>query len=288
VIPKLDIIVPSTVEEILTHLDSEKENLRIIAGGTDVVPGFHIESPRFKGFTKLLDINKVVSLQSISETNESIHIGACSTFTQIVNNDLISEKLPVLKKAAHGIGSKQIRNKATIAGNFVNNAPCADSVPALLVYDAKLKIESLHSSRIVNLNDFLEGPYKTNLLNNEIVTQIIIPKSSIELKGDFYKLGRRRAVAVSRITLGLLYHITEGIFTEIRIASGAVTPIGQRFKEIEQFARNQKVTYELLKDISIKAGEKVLELTGLRWSSPHKLPVLQKSLYNLLVKNCLD
>ncbi len=286
-IPRLEIHVPEKMDEVLEILDSSKANCRIIGGGTDIVPGFHIESPRFAGFNKLVDINRIEELHEIRENDENIIIGAGATFSQIISDSIIAHKVPLLQKAAHGIGSKQIRNKATIAGNFVNNAPCADSVPALLVYDASLRIQCADSARVIKLEEFLEGPYETNLQPNEIVTQILIPNNSIGLAGDFYKLGRRRAVAVSRITLGLLYKIADNKFDEIRIASGAVTPIGQRFYEIENFAKGNEVSDELLRTIAIKAGKKVLDLTGLRWSTPHKLPVLQKALYNLLVKNCL-
>jgi carbon-monoxide dehydrogenase medium subunit/xanthine dehydrogenase FAD-binding subunit len=230
----------------------------------------------------LIDINKIDELHSIQMSENEIMIGAATTFSEIQENLLIEKYLPLLKKAVSTIGSLQIRNKATIAGNFVNNAPCADSVPALLVYDARIELQSLNKKRELLLEDFLMEPYKTQLDSNEIVTKIIIPIPKENYKSDFYKLGRRRAVAISRITLAVLCNVKNNTFNDIKIASGAVTPIGKRFKEIENFAKGKKITNELLIQLSQKLGEEILQATGLRWSTAYKLPVVQQTFYQLL------
>jgi carbon-monoxide dehydrogenase medium subunit/xanthine dehydrogenase FAD-binding subunit len=200
----------------------------------------------------------------------------------MLRSEIVQKKLPLLWKAASTIGSVQIRNRATIAGNFVNNAPCADSVPVLLIYNASLEIESLNSKREISLNDFLSAPYKTNINKNEIVTRINIHVLSEKLVGEFYKLGRRRAVAISRITLAILMSVNENRIDEIRIASGAATPIGTRFFELEKFAKSKNIDDIFMKELSRKVGEQVLNVTGMRWSSEYKLPVVQQVFYQLL------
>ncbi|MBU1098223.1 MAG: FAD binding domain-containing protein [Bacteroidetes bacterium] len=279
---------PSSVEEVLQILSNHITKNKIIAGGTDIIPGFHINSPRFTGFDVLVDINGIKEISQIIELDSYFSIGSSVTFSHLQASSLVREKLPVLYEAASGIGNKQIRNRATIAGNFINNAPCADSVPALLVYDAQVVVKSIENESIVSLQDFLEFPYKTILKNDEIITEIRIPKKNAHLIGSFYKLGRRRAVAISRISLAVLGSVENGIFTDFRLASGAITPIGMRFKEIESFILGKGIDRDLLKEVAVKTGSKILEITGLRWSTPHKLPVLQKTLYQLLVNNFLE
>ncbi|MBN1302275.1 MAG: FAD binding domain-containing protein [Melioribacteraceae bacterium] len=284
---KRDIELFSTwkLDEALELL--EDGNSHVIAGGTDIIPGIHINSNRFRDFNKLVDISRIKELKRISEEKDKIIIGAATTFSEIESDEILQRHLPLLVKAVSKIGSRQIRNRATIGGNFINNAPCADSVPPLLVYNAGIKINSIHHERMINLEDFLISPYRTSLTNEEIVTEIVIHKPRESLNDVFYKLGRRRGVAISRITLAILFEIKNNKFTDFKIASGAVTPIGKRFYEIENYADGKKIDRDLLIDISIRCGKAVLESTGLRWSSEYKLPVLQRLIYSLLEDNCL-
>lgn len=281
---KFNYVAPLSLKSALKILSDKKTNAKVLAGGTDIIPGFHIESRRFIDTELLIDIKKIKGLNEIKEKKNFVEIGASVTFSQISENEIIKKYFPLLAKAAESVGSVQIRNRATVVGNFVNNAPCADSVPPLLVYNAKIEIQSLNKKREISLQKFLIKPYTTALKKNEIVTKIIIPKPDPELKGDFYKLGRRRAVAISRISLAVLMKKKNGLIDEIRIASGAVTPIGIRLYELEKLAKGKEANSETFKELSIMLGEKVLEITGLRWSSEYKLPVLQQTFYQLLVK----
>jgi len=282
-IQKFNYVAPKSLNSALKIL-SENKNAKVLAGGTDIIPGFHIESRRFIDTELLVDIKKIQNLHAIKERKDFVEIGACVTFAELAENELIRKYFPLLAKAAETVGSVQIRNRATIVGNFVNNAPCADSVPPLLVYDAKIQIQSLKKTREISLQKFLIKPYATALKKGEVVTKIILPKPDENFVGDFYKLGRRRAVAISRISLAVLMRKKDGLIDEIRIASGAVTPIGTRLYELEKFAKNQIANSDTFKELAIMLGEKVLEITGLRWSSEYKLPVLQQVFYQLLEK----
>lgn len=255
---------------------------RIIAGGTDIIPGFHQGSRRFENIELLVDLNALPEMKTITQETGQFTIGGGVTFSQIINNGLMKDKYPLLVKAALGIGSLQIRNKATITGNFVNNAPCADSVPPLLVYDARLLIRSKVDQREISLEEFLIKPYGTQLKEDEIVTKIILPAPDEGWRGDFYKLGRRRAVSISRITLALLLKTDGEMIREMRMASGAITPIGKRFRNIEKRAEGAKIGSDLFKELSTTLGEEILEVTGLRWSSAYKVPVVQQLFYQLL------
>ena len=206
-IPAIDYIRPKNLNELLSLLNKFNSDAKILAGGTDIIPGFQQGASRFKKIKLLLDINQISELKVIEKKNGHITIGEAVTFSEIIKNSLIKENFPLLRKAASGIGSVQIRNRATMVGNFVNNAPCADSVPALLVYNAFVKIKSLQQQREITLKDFLKRPYQTQLNPDEVVTEIKLPIVSNSYRGDFYKLSRRRGVAISRITLALLMNI---------------------------------------------------------------------------------
>jgi CO/xanthine dehydrogenase FAD-binding subunit len=285
-IPELKYYRPKTVEEALNLLEDSNGEVKLIAGGTDIIPGFQQASKRFVGIKTLIDTKSIKDLSRIESEKEFVTIGTACTFSQIQNNQQVEKFFPLLTKAASTVGSLQIRNLATVTGNFVNNAPCADSVAPLLVYNAKIEIQSKTGVKETALEDFLITPYKIQLQSGEIVTKIIIPKPSPKAKGEFYKLGRRRGVAISRITLAVLAEIKNKVIKDIRIASGAVTPIGKRFRELEKAVTNKTVSDELLKEMSIEMGNQILNDTGLRWSTAYKLPVVQQKLYHLLIEIC--
>jgi CO/xanthine dehydrogenase FAD-binding subunit len=281
-IPDFDFIRPENIADALGCLAENNDHAKIIAGGTDIMPGFQQGAARFQHIKKLIDVSCIGELKIIKEQDQNIIIGAGVTFSELACHLLIKEKLPILAKAASSVGSVQIRNRATIAGNFINNAPCADSVPPLLVYNARVKAFSLKMEREFSLEQLLAKAYQTNLMADELVTQLILPIPSREYQGDFYKLGRRRGVAISRITLALLLNVEDSVINDIRIASGAVTPIGMRFSELEQFCNGKQFNNQLFKILAQKLGEQIVEITGLRWSSAYKLPVVQQMFFQLI------
>ena len=282
-IPELEYKKPKTLNAALKFLN-QNAKAKVLAGGTDIIPGFHIESKRFIDIKTLVDIKEIPELRKIVEKKDSIEVGAAVTFAEICEHPVIRKYVPLLADAASMLGSLQIRNRATIAGNFVNNAPCADSVPPLLVYDAKIQIQSEKRISEISLQKFLLQPYKTALKKGEIVTKIIIPKPPEDFRGLFYKLGRRRAVAISRISLALLISLENGLIKELKIGSGAVTPIGMRLYDVEKYAKGKIASRETFRELAIMLGQKVLVITGLRWSSVYKLPVIQNLFYQLLSK----
>lgn len=284
-IPQFKYYRPKSINELKSILGDLQDNSRILAGGTDIVPGFIQESSRFTSITNLIDINCIADLKAIKNVDGQVSIASAITFAEIMKNELIQTHFPLLTKAASTVGSIQIRNRATVVGNFVNNAPCADSVPPLLVYDASIKIISPNGERNIPLNEFLLSPYETQLKKNECVTEIIIPAPKENFIGDFYKLGRRSAVSISRISLAFLMHEENKFIKVFKIASGAITPIGKRFYEIENAFVGKEISSETFMEIASTLGKKVLESAGLRWSTAYKLPVVQQMLYQLLEKN---
>ncbi len=282
-IPELNYFSPSTIEDAVTLLSTQPHG-RILAGGTDIISGMRIESSRFRNISSLIDINSIEEIRQIAETADTVTIGANTAFSNITESAVCQKYYPALVEASSQVGSTQIRNRATIGGNFVNNAPCADSVPALLVYDATITIASVEGTHELPLADFLMRPYQTQLKPNELVTKVTLKKFPESYRSSFYKLGRRRAVVISRMTICLLGEEKNGIITDVRIATGAATPIGKRVPEVEAFLKNKTVDDDLFREAGVMLGKHILNATGLRWSTPYKLPVAQNLCYQGLSK----
>jgi carbon-monoxide dehydrogenase medium subunit/xanthine dehydrogenase FAD-binding subunit len=282
-IPELNYYCPATVGEAVALLQAH-ENTRILAGGTDVIGGIRLESSRFKNVAGLVDINGIAELREITETADTVTIGAAVTFAEITQSKICRKYYPALVSASSQVGSPQIRNRATVAGNFVNNAPCADSVPSLLVYDAVITIVSASGTKEMPLSDFLLKPYRTQITSDALVTKVTLKKFPESYQSSFYKLGRRRAVVISRMTICLLGESKDGIITDARVATGAATPIGKRVPEIEAFLKGKPVADDTFREAGVMLGTHILNATGLRWSTPYKLPVAQNLCYQELSK----
>jgi len=204
---------------------------KIVAGGTDVYPSAKQgESPAY-----FLDVTRVAELSGIRLEGGAIRIGATTTWTDIVKAEL-PPAFDALKQAALEIGSTQIQNAGTIAGNICNASPAADAVPPLLALDAQVELASAASgTRVVALKDFILGVRKTDLAADELVTAINIPPLSDSANSAFEKLGSRRYLVISismvaaTITCG-----ADGLITDARVSVGSCSPVAQRLTDLER------------------------------------------------------
>jgi xanthine dehydrogenase FAD-binding subunit len=239
-----------------------------IAGGTDVVPQLRVSRP-----TRLLDVGSL-GLDHIKDNDEYIEIGAACTHTMISENELVHRFAPLLGIASGMVGSCQIRNRGTVGGNIVNASPCADTVPALLIYDTEVVMESQAGQRTMKLADFTTKPYTTDRKPNELLLAIKCKKIT-DLTGHSYlKLGRRQAVNISRMTVASSLAIENDIIKDARITGGSVFPVTSRMTGLESMLINQKITPKLIDDAGKFAAELMIKFSGNRWSTPYKQPVL--------------
>lgn len=218
---------PRTLDEALSLLGEAPWT--ILAGGTDFYPALGNRPPT----GNVLDINGLNELAGISETATHLVIGARTTWTDIIRHAL-PPSLDALKQAAREIGSVQIQNVASVAGNLCNASPAADGVPALMVLDAEVELRSLGGTRILPLGAFILGNRKTALKPGEIVTAIRIPLMSLAGGSSFRKLGARRylvisiAMAAARVVVG-----KEGRIETAAVSVGACSAVAQRLPALE-------------------------------------------------------
>ena len=218
---------PANLDEALALLGEAP--WRILAGGTDFYPAL-ASRPLTEN---VLDINALAALRGISETASHIVIRARTTWT-----DIIRQPLPpcfeALKQAAREVGSVQIQNMASIAGNLCNASPAADGVPALMILDAQVELRSAQAARHLPLDQFILGNRRTALQPGEMVTAVRIPKTATDGASNFQKLGARRylvisiAMAAARITID-----KEGVVEAAAVAVGSCSAVAQRLAGLE-------------------------------------------------------
>ena len=264
---------PNDLHELRQMLSHFGGHMHLLAGGTDLM--VEMRQEYFKPKEHILDISRIPELCSIYEQGEELVIGAAVTHSKIVRHPLVQQYAPLLSSACGQVGSLQIRNRGTIGGNICNASPCADTVPPLVALEARLHIHSAKGKRTVPIADFFHKPYQPKINPDEVLSEIRFQKLTSEHKSAFYKLGRRNAVAISRINMAVVLVLTdENIITEVRLAPGSVFPGWQRVQEAETFLSGKKASEQVFLQAGEMAARKMIEVSGRRWSTPYKEPVV--------------
>lgn len=218
---------PRSIEEAL-HLMAERP-WRVLAGGTDFYPSQGTRPVR----DDVLDIGALDGLRGLSRTDGYLVIGARTTWSDIARADL-HPALDALRLAAREVGSVQIQNAGTVAGNLCNASPAADGVPPLLAVDAEVELSSLRGVRHLRLADFLQGNRKTARGADELVTAIRIPDEALKGRSHFAKLGARRYLVISIAMVAVRLTFDDaGRIAQAAIAVGACSAVAQRLGNLE-------------------------------------------------------
>jgi carbon-monoxide dehydrogenase medium subunit len=238
-LPRFEYLAPKTIDEALLLLSQYKGETKVIAGGTDVLPKLkrrEIKAPEY-----IIDLKGIPDLNYIEYDEASgLTLGALVTIHDVETSSIIRERFNVLFQAAQSMASPQVRNRGTVAGNICNAVPSADTAPALLTLEAKLKLISRKSERIVNIEDFFTGPSETVLADAEILQEIQVPNLRPYSKGVYLKLTPRSAMDLAIVGVAVLVIPDDGVCKDIRIALGAVAPTPFRAKRAESILRGQK------------------------------------------------
>jgi CO/xanthine dehydrogenase FAD-binding subunit len=240
---------PTTLEAALELL--AEGPWQILAGGTDFYPALGNRPPH----ENILDINSLGEIRGITETPAHIVIGARTSWTELIRHDLPAA-FDGLKLAAREVGSVQIQNMATIAGNLCNASPAADGVPPLLTLQAEVEIRSLASSRFVPLDRFILGNRHTALQQGEMVTVIRIPRLSTAGTSGFVKLGARRYLVISIAMAAARLVVANGMIEQAFVAVGSCSTVATRLAGVEAALRGTAVA-----DVAVViAGAEIGEL----------------------------
>jgi CO/xanthine dehydrogenase FAD-binding subunit len=179
------VLQPETLEEAL-RARREVPDCVAVGGGTEVMP----ERTQGRRPGPLLDLSRIAELQAVSD-GASLRLGAGVTCTRLIEE--LSDRVPVLGAAARTVGSRQIRNRATLGGAVALADPSADLLAALLALDAEVEASSLNGTRHVALASFITGSFTCDLRPGELVTAVSI--SPVAGSAAYAKVGARNAMA---------------------------------------------------------------------------------------------
>lgn len=233
---RLEVINPKTLNEVVQILSDRK--IKLLAGATDVMPALKKGIEPASAFLNLSNLKNELSY--IIKKNNMLTIGALTTFSEIYNSSIIKKYFPLLSSVSKQIGAAQIQNRATIGGNIANASPAGDSMPVLLVYNAKLILISKKCERKISLNKFYRAYKDLELRHDEIIREIQIPIVNYsDWKSFFRKVGSRQAQTISKISFAGLARILHNRILECRIAMGSIAPIPLRLNALEEYLINK-------------------------------------------------
>lgn len=218
---------PETLEDALGYLAEAPAT--VLAGGTDVFPA--LGDRPVPG--RVLDVTAVSALKGIARDGDHWRIGAGLTWTELIRADLPA-MFDGLKIAGRQVGSVQIQNTATIAGNICNASPAADGMPVLLTLNASIELASATGRREVALADFVTGVRQTDLRAGEVVTAVLVPDVAGDVRTGFEKLGSRAYLVISIVSLAGFVRLDGDRVAEARLAAGAASSVPMRLTALER------------------------------------------------------
>jgi len=219
---------PKTLDAAL-HALARNEG-QILSGGTDFFPALG-DRP---AHDRVIDISGLTEIKGIAIEADHIRIGGLTTWSQLVATPL-PRCFDGLKSAAREIGGIQIQNRGTVAGNLCNASPAADGVPPLLALDAEIELVSAVGTRRVPLGDFIVGNRKTVRRPDEILANVIVPRTVDDAASAFLKLGARRYLVISIVMVAAVVKTDNaGRVTDARIAVGSCSAVARRLTLLER------------------------------------------------------
>ena len=243
---------PTSVEEAISFYGQHSETSKFVAGGTDVIVKLKEGwmEPDF-----LISLKKIKELGELhkNEATKELSIGALVTHAILEKSLMIQNEYPIIYDAVSNIGSLQVRNVGTIGGNLMNAVPSADGAVPMIALDGVALLHGPEGERSIEVKDLFVKPYETVLKPGEILKKITIPPQEINTGSAYIKFGRRAAMELPLIGIGVLLTLDadQKTCTKARIVLGVAAPTPIRAFEAEKTLVGQKINEEIL----VKAGQ---------------------------------
>lgn len=263
---------PNTIEAALDLLADDPTRIPL-AGGTDLLLDLHRGGPGPD--VEVIDLTTIDGFEAISDGGDALVLGGGVRHGQVVADRRFLEHATPLAQACLEIGSPQLRNRATLAGNLVTASPANDSISALMVLDASVELARWNGSEIerrtVPVQRFFTGFRSTVRAADELVVSISVPKLAAGERGVWVKLGNRKAQAISVIHAGFVVGLDdEQRVTHARIAVGSVAPTVAPAQDLARRLVGRHLDEETIVEIARAAGNRFDPIDDIRATAAYR------------------
>jgi carbon-monoxide dehydrogenase medium subunit len=267
-IPALELHAAASFENATALLSKYSPDVRILAGGTDVLVDLKNGG---NGVRHLVDLSRIEVMSGISQESDVLRIGALTTISEIADSPLISGTYAVLRDAASQMATLQIRNTATIGGNIAGANPCADLPPVLMVLDATASVISADGQRDVPLRELITGPRETTLAQDELLTAVLLPRPPARFGAAYARFGLRNgnAIAVASVAASLILN-DDGTVHNVHIVLGAVAPRPTLVETANLWLEGRELNGDALDETARAAMEAAQPISDLRGSAEYR------------------
>lgn len=254
---------PESIHETTRTLQKYGREARIIAGGTDLL----VNKP--EDAQVLVDI-KALGISYVRESAGGVCIGATTIFKEIHDSPLLQQQpYKVVSDAAWQLGHYNLRNIATVGGNICNAVPSADAPTALIALDTKAIISGTMGEREVPLSEFFRFVRETVLNPDEFLKELLIPVQPRDTTASFQKIGRTK-IDIAIVNAACRLTVTDDVVEDSRIVLGAVAPTPIRAFEAEKRLNGNRVSPEIVEEVSELAAEATKPISDVRSSAQYR------------------
>ncbi len=276
-------VAPTSLEQAVEQLQ-ELGEVTILAGGTDLMPQSHAGRVKFK--RTLMNIRRIPELRGISLEDGAIRIGALTTISELMEHPLIRSRLPLLAEAGDHFASAQIRNAATVGGNICNASPAGDTLVPLMALGAQVELCSKPDDtlfcRSMPLPEFFVSPGRTRLAEAELLGAVRVPLPPEGFTARFHKFGTRPALDISAISIAIGGVLSNGVFSDVRVAFGAVAPTPLRGAATEQALEGRRLDEAAIAAAAQAAHDEVHPISDVRASAWYRKEMIRNMTKRIL------
>lgn len=264
----------NTVDEALDLLGRYGAKARLVAGATDLI--LELERGLRPEVEVLVDITRLPGLdQIILDEDGNLHLGALVTHSACVASKLMVEQAFPLARACVEVGAPQIRNRGTIAGNLITASPANDTIPPLMALGALVRLRSVSGERSLPLEAFYAGVRRTVMRPDEMLVEIVFPALRPDQRGTFYKLGLRRAQAISVVNAAVVLTLDGPCIEKAVITLGSVAPTIVHAAEAEAFLAGRELDEPTFQEAARLAKLAARPIDDVRGSKDYRLEMVR-------------
>ncbi len=255
---------PRSLAEAL-DLAAATPGARFVAGGTDLMVQIR---QRAAAPEALISLRRVTELGGI-DNGTRLRIGSAVTLTELQAAPAVADGYPALCESMRPFGSRQIRNMATLGGNLCNASPGADAAPPLLVYDAAVELCGRAGTREMALEEFFVGPGETALEPGEIMTAILLPPRSGDVRSAYLRKARVK-MDIATASVAALVEMDGATCVRARVAAGAVAPVPKRLRDPEALLTDSPLDDATIARAAAAAADEISPITDVRSTADYR------------------